>query len=87
VRSYRLSQAVYVATRLGIPDLLADGPRETDELARLTASHAPSLHRVLLALAAAGVLEKVGPRRFAGPLRLPGTPASFFGRRPRGFSR
>jgi hypothetical protein len=65
VRSYRLSQAVYVATRLGIPDLLADGPRETDELARLTASHAPSLHRVLLALAGAGVLEKVGPRRFA----------------------
>ena len=28
VRGYRISQAVYVATRLGIPDLLADGPRE-----------------------------------------------------------
>ena len=65
VRSYRLSQAIYVATRLGIPDLLADGPQETDELARVTASHAPSLHRILLALAGAGVLEKVGPRRFA----------------------
>jgi Dimerisation domain len=65
VRSYRLSQAVYVATRLGIPDLLADGPRETDELARMTACHAPSLHRVLLALAGAEVLEQVGPRRFA----------------------
>ena len=33
IRGYRLSQAVYVATRLGIPDLLADGPREIDELA------------------------------------------------------
>ena len=65
VRSYRLSQAVYVATRLGIPDLLANGPRETHELARMTASHAPSLHRVLLALAGAVVLEQAGPRRFA----------------------
>jgi hypothetical protein len=65
VMSHRLSQAVYVVTRLGIPDLLADGPRETDELAHATGSHAPSLHRVLLALAGAGVLEKVGPRRFA----------------------
>src|SRR5213593_4008845 len=33
VRGYRISQAIYVATRLGIPDLLADGPREIDELA------------------------------------------------------
>ena len=38
-----MSQAVYVATRLGIPDLLADGPREVDDLARATSSHAPSL--------------------------------------------
>jgi hypothetical protein len=65
IRGYRISQAVYVATRLGIPDLLADGPREIDELARASGSHAPSLCRVLLALAAVGVLDKVGPRRFA----------------------
>jgi O-methyltransferase domain/Dimerisation domain len=65
IGGYRMSQAVYVATRLGIPDLLADGPREIDELACATGSHAPSLRRVLLALAGVGVLDKVGPGRFA----------------------
>jgi hypothetical protein len=65
IGGYRLSQAVYVATRLGIPDLLADGPREIEDLARASESHAPSLSRLLLALAGAGVLEKVGPRHFA----------------------
>ena len=65
VRGYRISQAIYVVTRLGIPDLLADGPREIDELARATESHAPSLRRVLLFLAGVGVLDNVGPQRFA----------------------
>jgi hypothetical protein len=65
IRGHRIAQAVYVATRLGIPDLLADGPREIDELAHATGSHPPSLYRVLLFLAGVGVLAKVGPRRFA----------------------
>jgi O-methyltransferase domain/Dimerisation domain len=65
VRGYRISQAIYVATKLGIPDLLADGPREIDDLAHATGSHPPSLYRVLLFLAGVGVLDKVGPRRFA----------------------
>jgi hypothetical protein len=65
VRGFRNSQTVYVATKLGIPDLLVDGPRESDDLARACGAHAPSLHRLLLALAAIGVLDKVGPRRFA----------------------
>jgi len=65
IGGYRISQAVYVATRLGIPDLLADGPRDIDELAHATGSHTPTLRRVLLALAGVGVLDKVGPRGFA----------------------
>lgn len=65
VGGYRLSQAVYVVTRLGIPDLLADGPHAIDELAHATKSHAPSLRRVLFALVAAGVFDKVGPDRVA----------------------
>jgi hypothetical protein len=65
IGGYRLSQALYVATRLGIPDLLSDGPREIEELAHATKSHAPSLRRVLLALAAAGVLDKIGPDHVA----------------------
>jgi O-methyltransferase domain/Dimerisation domain len=65
VRGFRISQTIYVATKLGIPDLLVDGPRESDELARASGAHAPSLHRILLVLAGVGVLDKVGPRRFA----------------------
>src|SRR5262245_1647795 len=64
-RGYRISQAIYVLARLGIPDLLADGPRDSDDLANATRSHPASLHRVLRFLAGIGVLDAVGPRRFA----------------------
>jgi hypothetical protein len=38
-----VNQAVSVAATLGIADLLADGPRVSDELAVATDTHAPSL--------------------------------------------
>jgi hypothetical protein len=60
-----MTQAIYVVTRLGIPDLLADGPLDLEELAQEAGCHAPNLYRVLSALAAVGVFDKVGPRRFA----------------------
>ncbi len=59
VRGYRLSQAVSVVTQFGIPDLLANGPREIDDLAHATASHAPTLYRILRALAGAGLFEEI----------------------------
>jgi hypothetical protein len=34
VGGYRISQAIYVVVELGIPDLLAAGPRGCEELAR-----------------------------------------------------
>jgi orsellinic acid C2-O-methyltransferase len=43
--------AAHAAAELRIPDLLASGPKHVDELARATGSHAPSLHRLLRALA------------------------------------
>ncbi|HEX4129800.1 MAG TPA: methyltransferase [Pirellulales bacterium] len=49
--SYWLSQMVYVAAKLGIADLLAQGPKTAAELATATGSHAQSLYRVLRALA------------------------------------
>ena len=55
VAAFRVSQALYVAAALGIADHLADGPKDSDELARLTGAHAPSLHRLLRALAGIGV--------------------------------
>lgn len=65
VRGYRIPPAIYVATRLGVPDLLADGPKDVDALARACGAHAPSLKRLLSALTAVGVFDKVGPGRFA----------------------
>ncbi len=55
IAGYRLSAAIYVVAELGIADLLADGPRTTDELAAETGTDAPSLARVLRALARVGV--------------------------------
>jgi O-methyltransferase domain/Dimerisation domain len=65
VQGFRLSQALYVVTSLGIPDLLAHGARELEDLTQATGSHAPSLYRVLRALTGAGVFDEIGPRRFA----------------------
>jgi len=38
------SRAVYAAAKLGIADLLADGPARCEDLARATGTHAPSLY-------------------------------------------
>jgi len=58
------SQAVYVAAQLGIADLLVHGPRNVDDLALAADVDAPSLYRVLRALASFGVFEEYGFRVF-----------------------
>src|SRR5262245_30164409 len=63
---YQASQALYVATKLGIPDLLAGGQTTADELAAATSSDAGALYRVLRALVAFGVLDE----RKKGEFRL-----------------
>jgi O-methyltransferase/methyltransferase family protein len=62
---YQVTQAIHVAATLAIADLLRDGPQGSDALARATATHAPSLHRVLRALASVGVLHEGDDGRFA----------------------
>jgi hypothetical protein len=59
-----ISRCVYAAAELGIADLLAGGPRASEELAAATATHEPSLYRVLRVLAALGVFEEDDARRF-----------------------
>lgn len=59
------SQALYVAAKLGIADLLVDGPRPVAELATATDTDAPSLYRVLRALASIGVFEEQDQQVFA----------------------
>jgi hypothetical protein len=62
---HHISQALYVMAELGIADLLRNGARDSDELARSTNSHSPTLFRVLRFLAAQGILSEVAPGSFA----------------------
>ncbi|MHB8573777.1 MAG: methyltransferase [Dehalococcoidia bacterium] len=62
---FRLSQATCVATKLGIPDLLADGPRASADLAQVTGTHPVALFRLLRGLTAAGLLVMDEELRFA----------------------
>ncbi len=63
--AYWASQAIYVAAKLGIADLLQDGPRSSAALAAETGSDAPSLFRVLRALSSVGVFSQLGKDCFA----------------------
>jgi hypothetical protein len=60
-----LSQAVYVAAKLGLADLLAGEPQTTKHLAEKTATHERSLYRVLRTLAMTGTFRETAPRIFA----------------------
>ena len=77
ITGYWTSRAIYVAAKLHIADLLADGPRSAEDLAA-TAGVAPRpLYRVLRALAGVGVFCREADGRFrlnplAEPLREAG---------------
>lgn len=57
VNSSWMSQAVYCAAVLQIPDLLAERARKSDDLAAATGTHAPSMHRLLRALTTIGICK------------------------------
>src|SRR5438132_8753094 len=62
---YWVSQAIYVAAKLGIADLLKEGPQSCVALAAATGSDAPSLFRLMRALASVGVFSHVRRDYFA----------------------
>src|SRR5918992_238806 len=59
------AQTIYVTAKLGIADLLADGPKSVEELATATNTHAPSLYRLLRAAASLNVFSEQENRVFA----------------------
>ncbi len=65
INGYRVTQLLYVAVKLGIADLLTDGPQTMEELATTAGAQADALYRALRALASLGVFREVAPRRFA----------------------
>jgi SAM-dependent methyltransferase len=69
-----ITQAVYIAAELGLADLLAEGSRNLEDLARQTATQREPLYRVLRALVSVGIFAEDGRNRFsltpvAEPLR------------------
>jgi hypothetical protein len=77
---YWVSQALYVAAKLGVADLLVEGPQSVEHLAAATQAHAASLRRLLRALASVGVFTETSPGAYAltplAALLRTGTPDS-----------
>ncbi len=65
VTGFRLSAALAVAADLGLSDELAAGPRSVGDLAAAVSADEDTLHRLMRALAAAGVYDEQDDRRFA----------------------
>ena len=65
IYGYWQSQCVYVATNLGIPDLLEYGPLTVEKIAEKTATKVEKLYVVLRALAHLGVIAEKPGRVFA----------------------
>ncbi len=59
-----VSKPIYVAAELCIADLLGDGPRSIEELASASKSHAPSLYRMMRALASVGIFRETDSKQF-----------------------
>ena len=57
-------RAIYVAAKLGIADLVKDGPKSVEELATETKTDPRSLYRLLRALASTGWFEEDADGRF-----------------------
>ncbi len=59
-----ISKPIYAAAELGIADMLAKGPKSIEELAQITHSHAPSLYRMMRALASVGIFHEIDGKKF-----------------------
>ncbi len=62
---YWVSQALYVAAKLGLADLLKNGHKTAEDLASATACHPRSVYRLLRGLASVGVFAEDDQRRFS----------------------
>ncbi len=61
---YWISQGIYAVAKLGIPDLLKDGPKTADAMAGELNAHPDFLYRLLRALASIGVFSETTPKTF-----------------------
>jgi SAM-dependent methyltransferase len=64
IESYRVTAIIYVASRLGLADLLGGGAKSPRDLAEETGTHEQSLRRLLRALVTVGICTQNGNDRF-----------------------
>ena len=65
ITGFQPTHLIGLAARLGLPDLLADGPRTSVELAELVHADPDALYRILRALAHLGVFAMLEDGSFA----------------------
>ena len=64
IQSHRVTAVIYLAAKLGIAELLRDGPQTLDELAKATGADKDALGRLLTALSTVGIFSLVGEDRY-----------------------
>src|SRR5262245_49754753 len=64
ITGFWTSQAIFAAAKLGIADLVKDGPKPCEELAQSTGVRPKALYRLLRALASVGVFREEEDGRF-----------------------
>jgi hypothetical protein len=62
---FQVSQALYAAARIGLPDKLADGPATVDDVAAALEADPDALGRLARVLSGLGVLTRTAPRTYA----------------------
>jgi hypothetical protein len=65
IQSHRVTAVIYVAARLGLAELLRDGPQPVGTLAKVTGADERALGRLLTALATIGICSHAGEDSYA----------------------
>ena len=65
IQSHRVTSVIYVAVKLGIAELLRDGPQRLNELAKATGADQQALGRLLTALSTIGICTRAGDDRYS----------------------
>src|SRR6476660_6366792 len=65
IQSHRVTAVIYAAAKLGIAELLSNGPKPLNELAKATGADQSALARLLTALSTIGICARVGEDRYS----------------------
>src|SRR5439155_6452137 len=65
IQSHRVTAVIYVAAKLGIAELLRDGPKSLDALAKATGADRDALGRLLTGLSTVGICVRADDERYS----------------------